>query len=60
MDKTLNPANRAAHSLALITSDEREHRHCEKPKARAFRKAQATRAARRLNKIIAQCAQHAE
>ena len=60
MDKTLNPANRAAHRLALAVNDDREHRHCEKPKTRANRKAQVTRAARRLNKIIAQCAQHAE
>jgi hypothetical protein len=54
MTKTLHPVNRAAHSLTLISNDDHNHRHCEKPKVRAFRKAQVTRAARRLNKIIAQ------
>lgn len=53
MTKTMNPMNRAAHAHALLRSDDREHRHCEKPQARRVRKAQVTRAARRLNKFIA-------
>ncbi len=49
----MSPINRAAHSLALLSSDDREHRHCEKPQARRIRKKQVTRAARRLNKLFA-------
>lgn len=49
---TMNPANRAAHRVALAASDYREHLHCEKPKTRRMRKTQVTRAARRLNKIL--------
>lgn len=50
----MSPSNRAAHALALLASDDREHRHCEKPQARRERKKQVVRAARRLNKAIAQ------
>ena len=49
----MDPVIRAAHALALNASDDREHRHCEKPQARRVRKKQVTRAARRLNKLIA-------
>jgi hypothetical protein len=53
LEKIMSPINRAAHALALLTSDDREHRHCEKPQARRTRKKQVTRAARRLNKLFA-------
>jgi ribosomal protein S21 len=50
----MDPVVRAAHALALLASDDREHRHCEKPQARRERKKQVIRAARRLNKAVAQ------